>query len=69
MGGMWTCLRSFAVKAATPDVVPKQDEYPGAGIDRISIKSGGSDDDFKSNSSAMYRGVFAMLTLVRSMPY
>jgi hypothetical protein len=29
---------------------------------------GGSDVDFKSNSGAMYRGVFAVLTLVRTMP-
>jgi len=27
---MWNCSRSFAVKAATPDVVPKQDECGGA---------------------------------------
>ena len=37
-------------------------------IHKSSIKNGGSDDDFKSNSRAMYRGVFAVLTLVRSMP-
>ncbi len=33
-----------------------------------SMKNGGSDDDFKSDGGAMYRAVFAVLTLVRSMP-
>jgi hypothetical protein len=37
-------------------------------IQKSSIKNGGSDDDFKSNNRAMYRGVFAVLTLVLSMP-
>jgi hypothetical protein len=37
-------------------------------INKGSIKNGGSDDDFRSNCPAMYRGVFAVLTLVRSMP-
>jgi hypothetical protein len=37
-------------------------------IHKSSIKNGGSDDSFKSNNRAMYRGVLAVLTLVRSMP-
>jgi hypothetical protein len=32
------------------------------------FKNGGSDDDFKSDNRAMYRGMFAVLTLVCSMP-
>jgi hypothetical protein len=37
-------------------------------IDKSSAENGGLDDDFKSNSRAMYRGMFAVLTLVRPMP-
>ena len=32
------------------------------------LRNGGSDGDFKSNSGAMHRGVFAVLTLVLTVP-